>query len=113
MLLRAFLNSIRGLREAFRLEAPVRLEVYALLPIIAVVSLAPLSALERAVMLLSYGLIIVTELLNTAIEKAVDRISLDLHPLSKIAKDVASAAVFVSILLCVIVWLLILYPKFQ
>lgn len=67
-----------------------------------------LTGLERAV-IIGFGLqILVAELANTAIETAVDRISLDDHPLSKKAKDIGSAVVALSAIIALIVWLLIL-----
>lgn len=68
-----------------------------------------LSGVERA-MILAFGLnILVAELANTAIEKTIDRFSLDLHPLSKKAKDIGSAVVALSAIIALIVWLLILF----
>ena len=55
-------------------------------------------------------LVLIVELLNSSVEAAIDRISLDRHSLSKRAKDIGSAAVFVSLVLVVIVWAVILVP---
>jgi diacylglycerol kinase (ATP) len=57
-------------------------------------------------------LVMITELLNTGVEKAIDRIGPDWHELSKIAKDLGSAAVLLSLLLCGGVWLAALYSRF-
>jgi diacylglycerol kinase (ATP) len=103
---------MNGIREAYRREAAVRLEVYTLIVVLAIIVCVPLSAMERSILVLSYGIVMITELLNTAIEKTIDRISLDQHPLSKVVKDIASAAVLMSIVVCAIVWVLILLPKF-
>lgn len=111
-LLNAFFHSMNGIKEAYVREAAVRLEAYILIIALGIIVWAPLSAIERSVLLLSYGMVIITELLNTAIEKTIDRISLDHHAISKAVKDIASAAVFVSIAVCAIVWFLILVPKF-
>ncbi|MFQ5439748.1 MAG: diacylglycerol kinase [Paracoccaceae bacterium] len=68
-----------------------------------------LSGLERAV-IIGFGLnILVVELLNTAVETTIDRFSTDIHPLSKKAKDIGSAAVALSALTGLFVWLLILF----
>lgn len=68
-----------------------------------------LSGLERAV-IIGFGMnILVVELLNTAVEKAIDRFSLDDHPLARKAKDVGSAAVALAAIIALIVWLLILF----
>jgi len=66
------------------------------------------TALSRALMIASLLLVLIVELLNSAIEAAVDRISLDSHRLSKRAKDIGSAAVMISLLNVVVVWSLIL-----
>ena len=65
------------------------------------------SGLERAVLIGSVLLVLIVELLNTGIEVAIDRISKDQHPLSKLAKDVGSAAVLLSIANAVLMWFLI------
>ncbi len=117
-LVKAFFYSLNGLKEAYCGEAAFRLEVYVFAIMFAVilcvallfVSMAPI---EYALLFLSYGIVMVSELLNTAIEKTIDRISLDQHLLSKKIKDIASAAVFVSVVVCSVVWLLILVPKFS
>ncbi|MBX9696712.1 MAG: diacylglycerol kinase [Alphaproteobacteria bacterium] len=111
-LFKAFLYSMNGLKEAYMREAAIRLEIYLLIIALSIIFFTPLNSVEQSILILSYGIVIITELLNTAIEKAIDRISLEDHPMSKIVKDIASAAVFISVSLCVIVWLLVLLPKF-
>jgi diacylglycerol kinase (ATP) len=97
-----------GLKAAFLKEAAFRQEL--LLCII----LAPLAlylgktGLEKALLLGSLILVLIVELLNSALEAAVDRISKDQHDLAGQAKDMGSAAVFLSLLNVAIVWLLIL-----
>jgi diacylglycerol kinase (ATP) len=68
--------------------------------------------LERAVLIATVVIVLITELLNTGIEKTIDRISPDWHDLSKLAKDVGSAAVLLSLLLCGGVWLAAAYSRF-
>jgi diacylglycerol kinase (ATP) len=63
---------------------------------------------ERVLLIGSWGAVLVVELLNTGIEKAIDRISKDLHPLSGAAKDLGSAAVFMSLWLAAATWALVL-----
>lgn len=69
------------------------------------------SKIEIALLIGSVLLILVAELLNSAIEATVDRISQEHHPLSGRAKDLGSAAVFVCMIICALVWLLILFGK--
>jgi diacylglycerol kinase (ATP) len=61
-------------------------------------------------MILVLGLVLITELLNSAVEACVDRIGLEYHPMSGVAKDIGSAAVFASLLLTAVVWAVILIP---
>jgi diacylglycerol kinase (ATP) len=70
----------------------------------------PVPILERALLIAAVLMVIVVELLNSAMEAAVDRISLDRHPLSKKAKDTGSAAVLVAIVIAMLVWGAVLYP---
>ena len=66
------------------------------------------AVLGKAIMIASVVLVLIVELLNSAIEAAVDRISFDQHRLSKRAKDIGSAAVFLSLVNVGVVWLLVL-----
>ena len=106
--LRAAGYSIAGLRAALRKEAAFRQEV------ILFVVLAPLAfwlgrnGIERALLLGSLLLVLIVELLNSAVEATVDRISKKHHRLSGRAKDMGSAAVYLSLLLAALTWLLVL-----
>jgi len=106
----AFFNSMRGLRDAWRHESAFRQEVLLAAILIPVACLVPVGPLERAMLVGSVLLVIIVELLNTSVEVAIDRISFDHHSLSGRAKDLGSAAVFVALALCAIVWALILVP---
>jgi diacylglycerol kinase (ATP) len=68
--------------------------------------------LERSMLIATVVLVMITELLNTGVEKAIDRIGPEWHEISKIAKDLGSAAVLLAILLCSGVWLAALYSRF-
>jgi len=72
--------------------------------LIPVACLLDVSRTERAVMILVALMALIVELLNSAIEAAIDRISLAIHPLSKQAKDMGSAAQFLALILIVVVW---------
>ena len=104
----AFHYSRAGLQAAYRHEDAFRQE--ALLALL----LSPLAiwlgdgAVERALLIGCVLLVLIVELINSAIEATVDRISLDLHPLAKRAKDIGSAAVLVSLLTVVVVWTCVL-----
>ena len=100
----AFVNSTRGLLAAWRCDESVKIEL-ALLPVLIVVALvAGPGKVEKILLLASAFLVVIVELLNTGIEKTIDRISTEPHKLSKFVKDVGSAAVFVAVLNCLIVW---------
>lgn len=105
----AFFYSIDGLAAAFRHEAAFRQEVLLAVILIPAVLLLPASGVGKALMIASVLLVIIVELLNSAIEATVDRISLDNHDLAKRAKDIGSAAVLVSLANTVVVWGLMLW----
>lgn len=108
-LFNAFGYSLDGFKAAYKHEDAFRQEV--LLSII----LTPLafylgnSAIEIALMITSVLLVLIVELLNSAIEAVVDRVSIERHELAKRAKDIGSAAVFIALLIMVVVWCLILF----
>lgn len=104
----AIFNSLEGLRTAWRLEHAFRQELGVALPGIVVALLLPVSLLERVALIAVLVLMLITELVNSAIEAVVDRISLDHHELSKNAKDLGSAAVMLSVILAVLTWAAIL-----
>lgn len=105
---RAFGNSAKGFRGAFVEEAAFRQELA------LAVLLFPLglwlgeTGVERALLVGPIFVVLIVELLNSAVEAAIDRIGLERHPLSGLAKDIGSAAVFTSFALLVVVWLLVL-----
>lgn len=100
--------SLAGLKAAWQHEAAFRQEVW-LLAVLAPVGLfLGHNGIERAVLIASVMMVIVTELLNSGLEAVVDRIGLAYHPLAERAKDLGSAAVFVSMAMVIIVWAVIL-----
>jgi diacylglycerol kinase (ATP) len=108
----ASINSCAGLASAWRAEAAFRQEiVMAVLLIPIAFVLTPVPA-ERAMLIAPILLVMVVELLNSCIEAAIDRISLERHPLSKHAKDVGSAAVLMSLALLATMWMVILVPRY-
>lgn len=103
-LIRAFSYSWRGIQAAWRDEAAFRVEILACAGLLPVALLMEVSAAERALLIMSLLLVPLVELLNTAIEAAIDRISEATHPLSAKAKDAGSAAVLLSLLIAASVW---------
>ncbi len=104
----ALFNSLDGLRTAWRLEHAFRQELGVAIPGIIVALLLPVTLLERVALIAVLVLMLITELVNSAIEAVVDRISLDHHELSKNAKDLGSAAVMLAVVLAVLTWAAIL-----
>ena len=107
-LINAFGYSISGLRAAYRLEDAFRQEIALAAVLIPAALLLPVAATGRALLLASVLLVLIVELLNSAIEAAVDRISLDTHELAKRAKDLGSAAVMLSLVCMASVWIVVL-----
>jgi diacylglycerol kinase (ATP) len=95
-----------GLRAAFQHEDAFRQEVFLLLPLLPLAVYLGDSGIERALMIASLLGVLIVELLNSAVEAAVDRVSLERHPLIKRAKDMGSAAVMIALLNVVVVWAL-------
>ena len=104
----AIFNSLDGLRTAWRIEHAFRQELGVAIPGVVVALLLPVSTLERVALIAVLILMLITELVNSAIEAVVDRISLDHHELSKNAKDLGSAAVMLAVILAVLTWAAIL-----
>jgi diacylglycerol kinase (ATP) len=105
----ALFYSFDGFRAAYRHEDAFRQEVVLAALLIPVALFLPASGLGKALMIASVLLVLVVELLNSAVEATVDRISLENHQLAKRAKDIGSAAVFVSLMNVVVVWALVLF----
>ena len=109
-ILNATSYSIAGFKAAFSNEEAFRQIVWINIILIPISFFVDVSRVEQALMIGVCLLAIIIELLNSAIEAVVDRISLDQHPQSKNAKDMGSAAQFVGLSIIVVVWLLILIP---
>jgi diacylglycerol kinase (ATP) len=108
---RAFGYSLSGLVAAFRFESAFRQELVLIVVMAALALVAKLSAVEWVLLVLSMGFVLVTELLNSAVEAVVDRVSLERHPLSGRAKDIASAAVLVSVGCLFLTFALLVLPR--
>ncbi len=102
--------SMRGLALALRIESAFRQELTLALVLLPIAIALRLPALETLVLVGSTVMVLIVELINSSIEAAVDRISLDHHRLSGRAKDLGSAAVFLALMLCMLTWLLIAGP---
>ena len=101
---RAFTYSLDGLRAALAHEAAFRQELVLVAVLLPLALWLGHDALERVLLVGSLIQVLIVEIVNSAVEAVVDRVSLDRHDLSKRAKDLGSAAVLLSILLAVWVW---------
>jgi diacylglycerol kinase (ATP) len=100
--------SIAGLKAAYRHEDAFRQEVLLAAVLIPLALFLPTASIGKALMIASVLLVLIVELLNSAVEATVDRVSLEHHRLAKRAKDIGSAAVMMSLANVIVVWLLIL-----
>lgn len=107
-ILRAAAASCKGLRGAYRGEAAFRQELGLSILVIPLGLWLGRSGVERALLVAPMMLILIVELLNSAVEATVDRIGLERHVLAGLAKDIGSAAVLMSFVLLGVMWLLVL-----
>jgi diacylglycerol kinase (ATP) len=110
-LVNAFRFSMSGFRACFRLEEAFRQEVFLLIPLVPLALWLGDTPVERALLVGSLLLVPIVELLNSAIEANVDRVGFERHELSARAKDIASAAVLSSIGYTLVIWAVVLIPK--
>lgn len=108
----ALKNSLAGFRTAIHEESAFRQELTLAAILLPIGVIVPVEPVERVLLLGSVLLVLIVELLNSSVEAAIDRISLERHELSRRAKDFGSAAVMIALLVCVMTWLLILVPEF-
>lgn len=106
---RAFGNSWKGFKGAFREEAAFRQELGLSLLLFPLGLWLGDNGIERALLVGPIFIVLIVELLNSAVEATVDRIGLERHKLSGLAKDIGSAAVFASFALLATVWILVLW----
>ena len=104
----ATMNSCRAFKWLYLHESAFRQELILLLIAIPLTFAFNISAKEQVILLLAILFIMFTEIINTAIEAVVDRVGLEIHPLSGLAKDLGSAAVFISLIIASSIWLVIL-----
>lgn len=102
--------SLHGFAAAYRHEEAFRQEVLLAAALIPIALLVDVTRVERALLVGTVLFVLIVELLNSAVESAVDRISLDRHQLAKRAKDIGSAAVFASLVNLALIWALVLLP---
>jgi len=109
---RALGYSIAGLRSAYQGESAFRQEVWLAVVLMPAAFWVGRGWVEVALLVGSVLLVMIVELLNSSVEAAIDRVSYELHDLSKRAKDIASAAVLLSLMLCGGIWVAALWHNF-
>lgn len=111
-IINAFFYSMEGLKAAYIHESAFRQETWLALLLVPLALWLPVPLLHKALLLSTILLVMLTELLNSAVEAVVDRISFEHHELAKRAKDIGSAAVFMSMMIFVVIWAGVLLTRF-
>ena len=105
----AFIYSAKGLKACYQSEFAFRLEIWLAIVLIPIGYFLGESEVERVLLIVPIFIVLIVEMLNSAIEAVVDRISMERHELSGYAKDVASAAVLLSLIIFLVTWSIILH----
>jgi diacylglycerol kinase (ATP) len=105
--------ALEGFRAALKHEPSFREDLLFVAILTPLAVILPVNAVSTAVMITSLFIIVIAELLNSAIEWTIDDISLEKRPFAKRAKDMGSAAVFISYINCIVVWGVILYSNWN
>ena len=105
----AFYNSLRGFRDSWKFEAAFRQELMLCVVLVPLGFYLGENGVEKALLIGICFLVLIVEILNSSIEAAIDRIGHEEHDLSRIAKDMGSAAVLIALTLVGITWVLVLF----
>ncbi|WP_426358655.1 diacylglycerol kinase [Pseudocolwellia sp. HL-MZ19] len=105
----AFINSLQGFKWLVRNEAAFQQELLLIAMLSAISFFLPVSLLIHLLLIVSLLFVLLIEVINTAIEVAIDRISTEHHPLSGLAKDLGSLAVFISLAIAMTTWGVVLW----
>ena len=100
--------ALEGFTHAFKSETSFKLEIFFALPLLVAIYLSPFSFAAKLTLLVTLILIMIVELLNSAVENVVDLVTKEKHPLAKAAKDVGATAVLFAVLLHIVCWVVIL-----
>ncbi len=109
--LSSIVNALEGFWAAFKHEPSFREDLLFVLLLVPFAVILPVNAVSTALMIACLILIMIVELLNSAIEWTIDYLRPEHHPLAKRIKDMANAAVFLSYINCIIVWIIMLWPS--
>lgn len=104
--------SLSGLKAAYQTQCSFRSEICIGIPLFLTALFMPISALEKILLIFPLFFVLACELINTAVETTIDRISKDWHPLSKQAKDISSSLVLIAIIQAIFIWIFVLWHIF-
>ena len=110
-LVKAFYHALCGLKTIFQDDMAFKQEVFLTVIVIPLALFLGTTAVERVILIGCWFLVLLMEIINSSIEAVVDRISLEIHPLSKKIKDMSAAAVLLSIINAITVWLIIILSR--
>jgi diacylglycerol kinase (ATP) len=99
--------AIDGFVHAFKNETSFKLELIVALIIFPVIYLLPFSLMYKLILVVTYFMIMIAELLNSAVENVVDLVTTEIHPLAKSAKDIGATAVLFAVILHIVCWFFI------
>jgi len=105
--------ALEGLAHAFKTETSFKLELFFTIPIMIAIYLFPFSLSSKLALVITLMLIMIVELLNSAVENVVDLVTQDIHPLAKSAKDIGATAVLFTLILHGIVWVMVLMSAYE
>ncbi len=111
-IIKAFGFSMKGFRAAWQHEAAFRQELMLTVVLAPVAFIVAETTMQLALLLLTLFIVLITEILNSAVEAVVDRVSEEQHALAGRAKDMGSAAVFLSLVMTAVIWGLVIFERY-
>ncbi len=104
--------AIDGLIHAIKTETSFKLELFFAFFLLIAIYLLPFTLSDKLILIVTLFLVMIVELLNSAVENVVDLVTTDIHPLAKAAKDLGATAVLFSVILHIVCWIFILFSTF-
>lgn len=104
--------AIAGLKDLIKTESSFKIELFFVIVLIPFICLVDIIFIHKVIMFVTLMAVLICEAINSAVERAIDLVTLEHHEMAKRAKDMGSAVVFLSISTCVITWLCILFKEF-
>ncbi len=105
--------AFEGLAHAFKTESSFKLELFFAIPLVIAIVMFPFVLSSKLILLVTLMLIMIVELLNSAVENVVDLVTKEIHPLAKAAKDVGATAVLFALILHGVCWFLVLNDTYD